>query len=65
MRNSLQVTVFILELNGLERVIGALYQSACNSLVENDFDKFIGLSKSKKYIFAVNSFANTWINTLC
>jgi len=51
MMSSLQATAIIVELNGLETVIGALYQSPSKPLVKEDYDKLIGLSKSGKFIF--------------
>ena len=44
MLSLLQVTAIMVELNGLETVIGAVYQSPNKTLVEEDFDKLIGLS---------------------
>ena len=51
MLNSLHATAIMVELNDLETVIGAVYQSPTKPLVEGDFDKLIRLSKSKKFIF--------------
>ena len=51
MLNSLQATAIMVELNDLETNIGAVYQSPTKPLVKDDFDKLIGLSKSKKFIF--------------
>ena len=46
MMYSLQVTAIMVELEGLETVIGA-----CKPFVKADLDTLIGLSKSKKFIF--------------
>jgi Exonuclease III len=51
MLQSLQATAISVELEGFETVIGAVYQSPNKPLVEEDLDKLIGLSKSKKFIF--------------
>ena len=51
MLNSLQATAIIVELNGLLTVIGAVYRSISKPFVKDDFDKLIGLSKSRKFIF--------------
>ena len=51
MMNSLQTTAIIVELNGLEIIIGAVYQSSVKPFEEDDFDKLIGLLKRRKFIF--------------
>ena len=44
----------MVELNGLETVMRAVYQSPVKPLIEDDFDKLIGLSKRKKFIFGID-----------
>ena len=61
---SLETTATKVELNGLETVIGAFYQSPCKSLAESDFGKLIGLYKSRKFTFGTLSIGNTPIGTL-
>ena len=51
MLKSLEATAIMVELNGLETVIGAVYQSPAKPLVEDNFGKLIELSKSRKFIF--------------
>ena len=51
MMYSLQVTAIMVDLEGLETVIGAVYRSPSKPLDEGDMDTLIGLSKSKKFIF--------------
>ena len=51
MLKSLQASTISVELNGLETVIGAIYQSPGKPLEEDGLDTLIGLSKSKKFIF--------------
>ena len=48
--NSLQATAIKFELDGLETVVGALYHSPSKPFVEEDFDKLIRLSVSKRFI---------------
>jgi hypothetical protein len=47
----LQVTEIMVKLDGLETVIGAVYQSPCKPFVNAGLDTLVGLSKSKKFIF--------------
>jgi Exonuclease III len=48
---SLQARAIMVELNGLETVIGAVYQHPSKPFEEADYDTLIGLAKSKKFIF--------------
>ena len=48
--NSLQATAIKIELGGLETVVGALYHSPSKPFVEEDYDKLIRLSVSKRFI---------------
>jgi hypothetical protein len=48
---SLQVRAITVELNGVETVIGAVYHNPSKPFEEADFDTFIGLSRSKRFIF--------------
>ena len=64
MMYSLQVTAIMVELEGLETVIGALYRSPIKPFVKADLDTLIGLFKSKKFIFGVTSMPNTRIEIL-
>ena len=61
---SLQVRVIMVELEGLETVIGAVYRSPCKAFVKADMDTLIGLSKIKKFIFGATSMPNTRIGFL-
>ena len=54
----------MVELEGLETVIGAVYRSPSKPFVKADLDTLIGLSKSKKFIFGVTSMQNTRIGIL-
>ena len=46
-----QATAISIERNGLETVIGAVYQSPSKPFIEGDLGTLIGLSRSKKFIF--------------
>ena len=48
---SLQTTAIMVELNGLERVIGDVYQSPSKPFEEANYDTLIGLAKSNILIF--------------
>ena len=61
---SLQATAIMVELNGLETVIGAVYQRPSKPFEEADYDTLIVLAKSKKFIFGGDLNVNTLIGTL-
>ena len=53
---SLHATAIMVELNGLETVIGVVYQSPSKPFEEAYYDTLIGFAKSKKFVFG--SFLN-------
>jgi hypothetical protein len=54
----------MVEQEGFETVIGAVYRSSSKPFVKADLDTLIGLSKSKIFIFGVTSIPNTRIGIL-
>ena len=66
MMYSLQVTAIMVELEGLETVIGAVYRSPSKPFVKADLDTLIGLSKNNKFIFGgdLNAKHQDWNSSL-
>ena len=64
MSNSLENAAIMVGLKALETIIGAFYRSSVKPFEEEDFDKLIGLSKSRIFISGSDlNIANTQIGT--
>ena len=60
----LQAIAITITVGWPQNIYGAVYQSPSKLLIEDNFEKLIGLSKRNKFIFGATSIVNTRIGIL-